>query len=695
MKKILLSLTVAAMISGANAQAQTTIYGLTNANQMFTITNANSPSSISGPFTISGISSNQLLLGLDSRPDNGNIYALGYDTTSGSVQLYLINNSGSNSYSATAVGSLNTSMNLGTMTSGNSLRRIGFNFMSTTGSQIRIMGSNGYGYVMDATNGTTTSTGTNGVTYGSGSLYAGTTANIVAMTYGNSYYGADNADQYGLDLTNNALVSFTTADYGNGYNYTPSTVNYMGVIGLLLDANSNVGMDSWYDTASHHNTTYLSGSTLLSGGYHLYTLDNNSGLASDHGLIGDGSVNVQAITTSVNQYSSSTGSTTAEGQTMVGLTLNLRNLILFDSYNPNHILGLHHITGMSSGQTMIAITYGQDLNLYGLGYNSNNQTYQLYTINEQTGVATAVNATPASINLGSDNGSGANLNVAFAFVADASNRIRIIGNNGNTNDQLSATTGLIVSTDGALQYGSTDNNNGQVVNVGSIAYTNNYTNSNTTTMLGLDFNTGYLVSFDGNDSNSNSGSYNMLSSMLNLSTVLNLSLLNNNNNDNNNGYMDMYYDANTHTNLGFIATNYYGDSGSTMNYGSFYSMNANGATYSDPTYKGSIGSGTPVKSTSVKKTYDPTSVPTVANNTTLQVYPNPAINTTSIILDKAATDNVLVDVLDMNGRVVSTTQYAAGSNKLDVNMSTMPAGMYTVRVSQKGNATQNLKVVKE
>src|SRR6185312_3509834 len=175
---------------------------------------------------------------------------------------------------------------------------------------------------------------------------------------------------------------------------------------------------------------------------------------------------------------------------------------------------------------MVAITYGQNLQLYGMGYNSNNKTYQLYTIDEQTGAATAINTTPGSIDLGSDNGSSANLNVAFAFVANASNRIRVIGNNGTTNDQINATTGLIVSTDGALQYGSTDNNNGQVANIGSIAYTNNYTNSNTTTMLGLDFNTGYLVSFDGNDSNSNSGSYNMLSSMLNLSTVLNLSLLN-------------------------------------------------------------------------------------------------------------------------------------------------------------------------
>ena len=53
-----------------------------------------------------------------------------------------------------------------------------------------------------------------------------------------------------------------------------------------------------------------------------------------------------------------------------------------------------------------------------------------------------------------------------------------------------------------------------------------------------------------------------------------------------------------------------------------------------------------------------------------------------------------VDVIDMNGQIVRNYTYAAGTYNIDVDMSRLPAGLYSVRVSGDSIADHNLKVVK-
>ncbi len=79
----------------------------------------------------------------------------------------------------------------------------------------------------------------------------------------------------------------------------------------------------------------------------------------------------------------------------------------------------------------------------------------------------------------------------------------------------------------------------------------------------------------------------------------------------------------------------------------------------------------------------------------LLVYPNPVVSSTRIALDQVPGSNVFVDIVDLNGVVNRTFQYSPGSYQLDVDMSNLPTGIYSVRVSGRDIGYHNLKIVKE
>jgi len=79
----------------------------------------------------------------------------------------------------------------------------------------------------------------------------------------------------------------------------------------------------------------------------------------------------------------------------------------------------------------------------------------------------------------------------------------------------------------------------------------------------------------------------------------------------------------------------------------------------------------------------------------LLVYPNPVASNTKIVLNELSTGIITVYVIDMNGNIDRTYQYPQGLKILDVDMSTLPQGLYSVRVSAKGIDDHNLKVMKQ
>ena len=691
MKKNLLTVTLVSGILFSSAMhAQTTLYGITNANAIFTMNNVATPGSINGPFSVSGVAAGQVLVGLDSRSGNGLLYALAYDSVMHNAELYTISSSGS-VYSATAVSGTLASMDLG------STNNVAMDFVSTADNQLRVIGRNGNNYIMNAVNGTVMSTGTSGLSFPSGDLHAG--SGIMAATaFTNSFYGSDATTQVGYDVVNNVLVSLDTPKFANLFNYVSNTMHSIGITtGVVFATGSSIGMDVWYDSATHVNSIFMTGNTLLTGA-HLYRYDLNgiTGTLTDLGAIGSGSLNVRDI--AFGAQGASTAS--VAGHTITGLSLNLRNLIYFDSENPADISRVLPISGVAAGQSMIGIDYAANGNLYGLGYNSVAQTYQLYTIDSVTGMATAVNAAAGSLNLGMDDGSGNYVKAGFRFIPTLTNEIRVLGNNGTVNSRINALTGAIMAADTGIQYITGDLNFGDTVKLSSMAYTG-FNGDTSTQLIGFDANNGAMVMFDASNSSSGFGigSSGYISTGLSLNTVLDLV---GHTSAYNNAYMNITYDAAAMSNLGFIASNFSGDSIGQQNYSILYDMSGmltayHKTTTAGPTRTGKIGYGTPVRDIAIRRPAISTAVANVSNNSgnDLLVYPNPVESNTRIVLPIASIGNVTVDVIDMNGNANRTYVYAPGSYDLDVDMSRLPAGIYSVRVTGKGVGFYNLKVVKQ
>ena len=691
-KKLLFTTFMAGLLSSVATQAQTTLYGITAGDSIFTMANVNAPSSISGPYAVSGIAAGQVLAGLDARPSNGALYALGYDSVTQMAQLYIISASGT-VYNATAVSGSMAAMALGTT------NNIAFDFVSTADSEIRVIARNGNNYVMNAVTGAVMSTGVSGLTFAAGDLYSGLTSALAATAYTNSFYGADATTEVGYDAVNNVLVKMNAGTFLNGFLNTSNTLNSIGATtGVTFATGGSIGMDALYDSTTHTNTIYMTGNTLLSGAHlYSYALNSVTGTLTDLGAIGTGTMNVREIA-----FGALNAFTGAVSQKVMGLSLNLRKLISFDAINPSHITNAVSLSGITTGQSMVGIDYSESGTLYGLGYNSGSQTYQLYTIDTMTGVATAVNASPLLLNLGTDDGSGNYVNAAMRFISTATNGIRVIGNNGAVNVIMNAATGVITATDTAVKYITGDVSFGATANITSIAYTG-YGGDTATQLFGFDANSGAVVMFDKTDLSGGmgNGSSGDISTDISVNSILSLF---GHTTTYNNAYMNMAYDVATMSNIGFMASDYFGDSATNQeNFGMMYSMTdmltayGRGTAVAAPTPVGTIGYGTPVKDIAIRRSAINTGITNVAHNaaSSLLVYPNPVTDVTHIILPAASPVVVSVYVIDLNGSVDQTYHYAPGTTTLDINMNVLPTGVYSVRVFDPNVGNYNLKVVKE
>ena len=118
-----------------------------------------------------------------------------------------------------------------------------------------------------------------------------------------------------------------------------------------------------------------------------------------------------------------------------------------------------------------------------------------------------------------------------------------------------------------------------------------------------------------------------------------------------------------------------------------------------PTQAGMVGYSIPVKDTAMYRSpVSPSStfVNSVSSGSKVVMYPNPVLSQAKIILSELPKTAVAVYVIDLNGNIVRTFKYEPGNYSLDVDMSKLPAGIYSVRVQQKDIPYYtNIKVVKE
>jgi hypothetical protein len=78
----------------------------------------------------------------------------------------------------------------------------------------------------------------------------------------------------------------------------------------------------------------------------------------------------------------------------------------------------------------------------------------------------------------------------------------------------------------------------------------------------------------------------------------------------------------------------------------------------------------------------------------LEVYPNPAATYTRIVLDNYTTEPTTLSIINMNGVLVRSYEYGAGSGRFDIDVSSLPDGIYALQVQERGKEAQTIQLSK-
>ena len=514
--------------------------------------NASTATSVQQTMAITGMGSGQLVSGLDFRPNTGELYTMGYATTTGQARLYKLNTT---TGAATAVGNSNVTL-------ATNMGHVGMDF-DPTSDQMRITGSNGSSYRLHPSTGAIVGTDAN-MAYGNSDANFGTTARIGSLAYSNNFIGSSNSKLYGYDNVLNVMTSL---------NASSGSLTTIGASGIALNVgNQSSDMDIYYDAATQTDRAYFVGRSGTSNNTRLYSMNLTTGHGTLIGAIGAGAgMPVSYIASSIN--APYTGGVT--GEMIWGITMN-GNLVSFDTDQPGQIRSTKAVTGVTSGQNLMGMDYRPSTGvLYAMGYNSATGAAQLYTLDVNTGVATTVGA---SINLGIGLGS---MGFDFNPLVD---RIRVTGSNGS-NFRIDPTNGTIAATDTNFSYAAGDVNQNGTATLGAVAYSNSYTGATTTTMYGFDQVLNIMTSL----SAPNNGSMNTIGASGITSDISDRSF-----------DMDIYYNAANQTNTAYFIGNNMGQASDRL-----YKVNL---TTGNMTLVGSVGLGVSLRSFAVAATQATTGV---------------------------------------------------------------------------------------
>lgn len=622
------------------------LYAITSGNFLIGF-DSNLPSVIRAAFPVTGITVGQTIVGMDSRPLTGQIYLMGYNSTTGESQLYVIDR---NTGVATVVNATPVVLALGT-------GKVSFDFNPTV-DRIRVVGSNNINYRLNPLTGGIAATDLD-LAFAAGDVNAGVDPSVGTVAYTNSYIGSTSTTLYDYDDSLNVFA--TQLPPNNG---TLNTVGSSGISVNLADPSSD--LDIVFNPATSTNTAFFSANTGASANDVLYTVSLSTGAATSVGMIGYG-IAVRDITAYIN--AKAPNGFTGE----LVYALNSSNFLLgFDSDSPQIIKAAYPVTGITAGQVVVGLDFRPSNKLlYALGYNSTNGQSQLYTVNRNTGAATAINATPVVLPLGTGD-------VGFDFnpVVD---KIRVVGANG-ANFRVEPSTGAILATDISLAYASGDANFGATPAVGTVAYANSFAGATTTTLYDYDNSLNILAT----QLPPNNGTLNTIGSsgiMLNPADA--------------SADLDIYYDNSTMSNSAFLSANT-----GTATFDMFYSVDlmTGGATAINK-----VGFGIavrdiaiyPVKVNSMRYAdILDRDIDGIDEAYQLSVYPNPVVGTAFISLETKVATDAKIMITDLTGRVVKSVSqsYEAGLHTTEWNTSDMQAGIYFVTVAAN-NSTQTVKLI--
>ena len=554
----------AGLLLGASQVQAQTIYGLgtvpannvgqpVGAQGLIIINPATGTTNTLAPTPITSITPGQTLVGMDSRPNTGQLFALGYDASlampTPNAQVYILDPATS---VLTAVGAA-VRLELGGATD-----RIGFDFNPTV-DRIRVVSTNDRNYRLNPVTGGVAATDGN-LAYTGG---APADPGIGAVAYTNSYIGSTSTTLYDFDELNttsattpgNTAILSIQSPPNNGVLTSPVNVTFNG---LPTGSPQAIDIDIYFNPITGLNEAYLTEVT-AGGSSNFYSLNLATGAATRRGNTVPAVVPFQIRDIAV-------AIAPPTQPALTGLLLYAvasGNLISFDSGAPGNIRSAVNFGGgIATGQTVVGIDFRPaTAQLYALGYNPATTAASVYTVNLATGALTAVGTTP-NLALGAANAAGTPAErVGFDFNPTV-DRIRVVATNG-ANLRLNPNDGTLTSIDGTLTTG-----------VSAAAYTNNQSNANTTALYDYDATTGilYLQNPPNNGTLVSQGNSGLTAAAADGADF------------------DIFNTPNTTTNQALLAVNTDGTAGRTT-FDNLYSINlTNGA----PTNLGAIGFGTNV-----------------------------------------------------------------------------------------------------
>ena len=667
------------LLGGQAAQAQT-VYGLATSaalTQNLVAFTATAPGTFTSTLPITGLTAGQTLVGLDARPNTGQLFALGYNPTGTQTQLYILNPI---TGALTTVGAALTIVNLGTTTN-----RIGFDFNPTV-DRIRVTGNNNANLRLNPNNGNVVDSNPTmagiqldgNLVYATGDANAGQTPVIGSVAYANSFIGATTTVLYDIDEAKSLYA--TQSPPNDGVLNSRSTLTVSTATALATD------LDIYFNPTTRTNNAYLTiaTGTAAAPSTQLYTL---SFLTGDNltaaGAVGPAGTLVTDIAFAIDRPATLPAIT---GQLAFALAGN--NLITFDTAMPSFVRTSVGLTGITADQPLVGIDVRPATNvLYGLGYKPSDQTAQLYTLNTVTGAAT-----PIGVALDLKLGTAATDAIGFDFNPTV-DRIRVVGSYNpvapNTNNyRINPNDGLKAADDGRTKYNPgnatttppipADPNAAATPAIATMAYTNSFAGANAASGTVL-YDYDRALNVLATQVPPNDGTLNTIgSSGLTLGATPSVSL-------------DIYSPA-AGNNSAFLVANT-----AASNNSSFYTVNL---TTGAATLVGPVGNGLLARDIAIAAA---TGVVTAVRDraelaTEFSVYPNPTRGDASFAFTLARAGRVELSVYDALGRRAATQTSAllpTGPQTLRLEGGNLRPGLYSVRLLVNGKLAATRQVVVE
>jgi hypothetical protein len=403
---------------------------LTASNKLVSI-NLDTPGALRTSVAVTGLQAGEVLLGIDYRPADGNLYGIG-----NSGRIYTLNaTTGAATLKSTLTADAADLTAPYTTLEGT---EFGVDF-NPAADRLRVVGNLGQSLRINVDTGATT---TDGAINGGA---AGTAVNAAAYT--NAFAGTAGTTLYVIDAVNGTL-------------YTQNPPN-AGTLGTPVTLGVSAAVVGGFDIDARNNKGYAV--MTVGGARNLYTLNLGASAAA--------ATLVSAL--GVTEDIKGLALRTPKAPVVLALTDTAR-LVSFKPLTPNTLDTDLAITGLASGEKLLGIDIRpKDGLLYAIA-----STGRIYTIDPLTGAATfkvALAADVADLTMPFSVIAGTDFAVDFNPVAD---RLRVIGSSGQSL-RINVDTGA-TTTDGSI------NRAGAAPVVSAAAYTNSYATPAATMLMVLD-----------------------------------------------------------------------------------------------------------------------------------------------------------------------------------------------------------------